>query len=221
MISPHIVRQSDPVRLRMKMVHEQLETRGITDPLVLKAMAKVPRHMFLPAAMMNHAYEDCSIPIGFGQTMSQPYTVARMLQWLELEPGMRVLEIGLGSGYQAAVLAEIGCAVYGMERLPQLYQITKSRIARMGLRRVYAHLGDGTKGLTVAAPFERIIVAAGGPEIPPPLLEQLEENGVMLIPVGPKPREQNLYRIRHKKEKFFAENLGRTDFVNLVGNHGW
>lgn len=221
MVSPHIVRQLDPRRLRMKMVAEQLEARGITDRLVLKAMASVPRHKFMPPEMMPHAYDDRSVPIGFGQTISQPYTVARMLQWLEAAPGMRVLEVGLGSGYQAAVLAAMGCAVYGVERLAQLYHIVRRRISELGLRNIFPHLGDGTRGLDFAAPFERIIVAAGGPEVPPPLLEQLEENGIMLIPVGPRPREQELYRFRRRGGKFYAENLGKADFVNLVGDHGW
>lgn len=221
MVSPHIVSQGDPYRLRKKMVLDQLERRGITNPLVLLAMEKVPRHKFLPAAMMAHAYEDRSIPIGYGQTISQPFTVAKMLQWLEPEPGMRILEIGMGSGYQAAVLAEMGCTVYGIERLPQLYQTTRRRLSELGFRRVHPHLGDGTNGLAVAAPFERIIVAAGGPEVPPPLLEQLEEDGILLIPVGARPREQQLYRLKRKGSKFFAENLGQADFVNLVGEHGW
>lgn len=221
MISPSIVRQADPVVLRRKMVREQLESRGIVSQHVLRAMGKVPRHKFLPAAMIGHAYEDRPIPIGFGQTMSQPFTVARMLQLLEASPGMRVLEIGMGSGYQAAVLAEMGCVVYAIEIVPQLYQLTKSRLAGMGLRNIHPHLGDGTLGFSMAAPFDRIIVAAGGPEIPPPLLEQLEEGGVMLIPVGPNHKAQNLFRVRARDGQFYAENLGNAEFVDLRGEHGW
>lgn len=221
MISPSIVRQGDPVVLRKKMVREQLESRGITNPLVLRAMGNVPRHKFLPAAMIGHAYEDRPVPIGFGQTMSQPFTVARMLQLLEAAPGMRVLEIGLGSGYQAAVLAEMGCVVYSVEILPQLYQITKTRLGKMGLRNVHPHLADGTLGFAMAAPFDRIIVAAGGPEIPPPLLGQMEEGGIMIIPVGPNHKAQNLYRVKAREGQFYAENLGGAGFVDLKGRHGW
>lgn len=221
MISPSIVHQGDPVVLRKKMVRDQLESRGITNQRVLQAMGKVPRHKFLPAAMIGHAYEDRPIPIGFGQTMSQPYTVARMLQLLEAGPGMRVLEIGLGSGYQAAVLAEMGCVVYGVEIVPQLYQLTKTRLAKMGLRNIHPHLGDGTLGFAMAAPFDRIIVAAGGPEIPPPLLGQLEDNGVMLIPAGSNHKAQNLYKVRARDGQYYAENMGPAEFVDLRGEHGW
>lgn len=211
----------DPRRLRLRMVRDQLERRGISDPLVLQAMATVPRHEFLPTTMSSHAYEDRSIPIGYGQTISQPFTVAKMLQLLEIRQGMRVLEIGMGSGYQTAVLAAMGCTVYAIERLPELYNLAKQRFSNMAIRGIHPHLGDGTRGLPMAAPFERIIVAAGGPEIPKPLVEQLEDNGLMLIPAGPRPREQALYRLRRIRHEIFAENLGGADFVNLVGEHGW
>ena len=213
--------QIDPKRSRLRMVREQLARRGIVDELVLNAMATVPRHLFVPNGLFSHAYDDRSLPIGYGQTISQPFTVAKMLQNLELKPGLRVLEIGMGSGYQAAVIAAMGCTVFTMERLPELYQITKKRMAGMNYHNLHMHLGDGTRGFPQAAPYDRIIVAAGGPGIPKPLVEQLENHGILIIPVGPRPRTQVLYKLIREDNKIYSENLGKADFVNLVGDHGW
>lgn len=203
------------------MVREQIEARGIGNQAVLDAMAQVPRHLFVPEAFKSHAYDDAPIPIGFGQTISQPFTVARMTDLLEVDKGVRVLEIGAGSGYQAAVLASIGCAVISIERLRELYLRAKALLQKLGYRAIHLHRGDGTLGFPVAAPFERILVSAGGPQVPPPLLAQLAEGGVLLIPVGGRPGQQHLLRLRKFNGKIIQEDLGSTTFVDLVGDHGW
>jgi protein-L-isoaspartate(D-aspartate) O-methyltransferase len=211
----------DPKRLRLRMVREQIEARGINDPAVLGAMAAVPRHLFVQEALRAQAYEDTPLPIGYGQTISQPYIVARMSQLLEVERGMRVLEIGTGSGYQAAVLCAMGCTVFTVERMRELYLNTSSLLRQMGLRGIHMQRRDGTLGMPEAAPFERIIVTAGGPEVPRPLVDQLEEGGILLIPVGEKPRTQRLLRVRKEQGRTSTEDLGPVVFVDLVGDHGW
>lgn len=211
----------DPRRLRQRMVREQIEGRGIKNPLLLQAMNSVPRHLFVPEAFRAHAYEDSPLPIGQGQTISQPYMVACMTQALNISPGMRVLEIGLGSGYQAAILAAMGCTVFGIERIGEICSTTRARMRSLAIRTVHVHKGDGTLGMSAAAPFERILVSAGGPRVPPPLVDQLDNNGILLIPVGSRPRTQRLLRIRKNMSSLIQEDLGPATFVNLVGNHGW
>lgn len=211
----------DPKRLRLRMVKEQIEARGVSDPHVLAAMRIVPRHLFVQEALAAHAYDDTSLPIGYGQTISQPFMVARMSELLEAERGMRVLEIGAGCGYQMAVLAAMGLVVYGIERVREIYQTTLARLRRMRLLRVQLLLGDGTLGLPPAAPFDRIIVSAGGPEIPPPLVSQLDNGGILLIPVGAAQRQQRLLRVHKQNNKIYTEDLGMAVFVDLIGNHGW
>ena len=211
----------DPKILRRRMVQEQLVARGISDMAVLSAMGTVPRHLFVQEAFRGQAYDDRPLPIGHGQTISQPYIVALMSQMLEAAPGMRVLEVGTGSGYQAAVLAHMGCTVYTVERVRELYQATTLLLRDMRLRAVYMKRDDGTLGMPEAAPFDRIMVTAGGPEVPRPLLEQLSEDGVMLIPVGERKREQRLLRVRRQRTGFCTEDLGGVVFVDLVGSHGW
>ncbi len=211
----------DPLRLRLRMVEEQLKPRGIQRPDVLRAMATVPRHLFVQEALRAQAYEDTSLPIGYGQTISQPYTVALMTEMLETEAGMRILEIGTGSGYQAAVLAALGCTVYTVERIRELYRITGALLRQLGIRGIHMLREDGTLGLPAAAPYDRIIVTAGGPKIPQPLVDQLEEGGILLIPVGDKPRAQRLVRVRKRRGRVIQEDLGAAVFVDLVGNHGW
>lgn len=198
-----------------------LKRSGITDDAVLQAMAVVPRHLFVEEALRVQAYEDIRLPIGYGQTLSQPSTVALMTQRLEVLPGMRVLEIGTGSGYQAAVLAVMGCRVYSIERIAGLYRATRNLLRQLSLRAIHMVQGDGTLGLPTAAPFERIIVTAGGPEIPRPLLQQLADGGILLIPVGDKPRTQRLLRVQRRAGRFLTDNLGPATFVDLVGSHGW
>lgn len=203
------------------MVRGLLAQRGISDSKVLEAMGTVPRHLFIAEALRAHAYEDTSLPIGFGQTISQPYTVARMTELLEVEKGTRVLEIGTGSGYQAAVLAAIGCHVFSLERIPELCRATGLLLKRMGYTTIQVHRSDGTLGFPQAAPYERILVTAGGPKIPESLLRQLDEDGIMIIPVGDKPREQKLIKVRKVNGRITTENLDSVVFVNLVGNEGW
>lgn len=211
----------DPKHLRYRMVREQIQTRGITNVAVLEAMARVPRHLFVPEAFRSQAYADTALPIGFGQTISQPYTVAHMSQNLKVEQGMRVLEIGTGSGYQAAVLASMGCDVFSLERIPGLFTQTKELLHRLELKSIHILRRDGTLGLPEAAPFDRIIVTAGGPVVPKPLVEQLDETGIMLIPVGDKPRSQHLLRIQKNQGHLQEEDLGPAVFVDLIGDHGW
>ena len=195
----------DPRRLRLRMVRE-LAARGITDGRVLDAMSRVPRHLFVPEGL---------------RSISQPSTVALMSQMLETSPGMRVLEVGTGSGYQAAVLAAMGCTVYTVERLKELYQSARALLQQLDLRAIHMQRSDGTLGMPAAAPFDRIIVTAGGPQIPRPLLEQLAVDGIMLIPVGARPRTQRLMRIMRRQGRLCSEDLGPAVFVDLVGDHGW
>ena len=210
----------DPRRQRARMVR-QLAAGGITDQNVLAAMGSVPRHLFVQEALRARAYEDTALPIGYGQTISQPSTVAHMTQLLQVFPGCRVLEIGTGSGYQTAVLAALGCVVFTIERLRELHLHTRQLFRSLGLRRVHGQLGDGTLGLPDAAPYDRIIVTAGGPEVPRPLLAQLDEGGILLIPVGTKPRNQRLLRLEKHGKHIEKTDLGPAIFVDLVGDHGW
>lgn len=212
--------QLDPKRSRDRMVRE-LQARGIDDATVLAAMAAVPRHLFVQEGLRAQAYEDTSLPIGCRQTISQPYTVALMSQLLEIERGMRILEIGTGSGYQAAVLASMGCTVFTIERLRELYSAANELLRHLGYRGIHAQRRDGTLGMSEAAPFDRIIVTAGGPEIPQPLVDQLGEGGILLIPVGTRPLTQRLMRLRKEQGRELCEDLGPAMFVDLVGDHGW
>ncbi|MDR2055992.1 MAG: protein-L-isoaspartate(D-aspartate) O-methyltransferase [Desulfovibrio sp.] len=197
----------------------QLQARGISAPDVLSAVKAVPRHLFVQEALAAQAYEDTPLPIGHGQSISQPYLVALMSELLQLKPGMRVLEIGTGSGYQAAILAALGCTVFTVEHLRDLYRNASSLLRNLGFRTIYPHLGDGTLGLPDAAPFDRIIVTACGPEIPEPLVDQLDENGILLVPVGSRTR-QNLKRLRKTGGRLTLEDLDPVVFVDLVGVHG-
>lgn len=211
----------DPVRSRERMVHEQIEARGITDPAVLNAMRTLPRHLFVEEALAYKAYSDSPLPIGEGQTISQPYIVALMSEKLKVEPGMKVLEIGTGSGYQAAVLSEMGAEVYTVERIKKLFHTARKRFMDMRMFSVKLKLDDGTMGWPDEAPYDRIIVTAGGPEIPMPLVEQLADGGRMLIPVGGAKRTQELIMVEKKEEGIVKTNLGAVAFVDLVGSHGW
>lgn len=211
----------DQRRLRQRMVQEQLIARGITSGSVIKAMLEVPRHHFVPEAIRSQAYADTPLPIGYGQTISLPYTVALMSQNLCVDVGMRVLEIGTGSGYQAAILAKMGCTVFTIERIAELYVQTKELLRRLDLRSIHLLRRDGTLGLPEAAPFDRIIVTAGGPKIPAPLVEQLDDNGILLVPVGERPRSQRLMRLVKQGNTVRQEDLGQAVFVDLIGDHGW
>ena len=203
------------------MINGQLIPRGITNAQVLEAMQKVPRHLFVEEAMWGRAYGDHPLPIGAGQTISQPYVVAAMSQLLEAEKGMRVLEIGTGSGYQAAVLDSMGLEVYSVERLRELYERTARLLLSLRFRNIRLKLADGTEGWAEQAPFDRIIVTAGGPSVPEPLLEQLNDPGVLIIPVGESKRRQKLLKVFKNAGAITIEELEPVAFVDLVGAHGW
>ncbi len=203
------------------MVREQLVERGITSPAVLAAMQKIPRHLFVQEALQAQAYEDHPLPIGHGQTISQPYVVALMSQIIRAEPGMRVLEIGTGSGYQAVILAEMGLEVYTIERIPELQSHARMLFRKLGYTAVYSRVADGTTGWPQAAPFDRILVTAGGPGIPEPLAEQLADPGLLAIPVGPSRQGQELFLMQKYDGVLAYKNYGKVTFVDLVGSHGW
>ena len=203
------------------MVRTQLVARGVHDENVLRAMGSVPRHLFVEDALSARAYEDYPLPINYGQTISQPYIVAQMSQLLEASPGMRVLEIGTGSGYQAAVLDAMGLDVYTVERIKELYFRTSKLLMRLRLLSIRMKLDDGTLGWPEAGPYDRIIVTAGGPEVPQPLVDQLADPGILVIPVGSNRTSQKLLQIRKQNGTIVSETKDAVAFVNLVGKHGW
>ena len=206
---------------RERMVREQIEGRGVTNPLVLEAMRAVPRHLFVAEALAVKAYEDHPLPIGHGQTISQPYVVAVMSDLLSARPGMRVLEIGTGSGYQAAVLAKMGLEVYTVERIRELHMRARDLFMKQRYLGIRLKLDDGTMGWPEQAPYDRIIVTAGGPDVPAPLLEQLADPGVMVIPVGQGRGRQSLVRVIKEDGRIRKESYEPVSFVDLVGAHGW
>ncbi|MGC1243395.1 MAG: protein-L-isoaspartate(D-aspartate) O-methyltransferase [Chryseosolibacter sp.] len=204
--------------LRNKLV-KILEKKGISDPRVLTAIGKVPRHLFFDNALLEHAYQDKAFPIGEGQTISQPYTVAFQSEKLEIRPGDRVLEIGTGSGYQACILLELGAKVYTIEYNRKLYDTTRTFLPLMGYKPFFFY-GDGSKGLPTKAPFDKIIVTAGAPIIPAALTDQLAEGGILVIPVGNR-EKQKMIRIRKKGDKLLKEEFDNFAFVPLLGEEGW
>ncbi|HWP67364.1 MAG TPA: protein-L-isoaspartate(D-aspartate) O-methyltransferase [Candidatus Limnocylindria bacterium] len=200
---------------REAMVAEQIERRGVRDPEVLRAMRVVPRHEFVPVSERAEAYDDHPLPIGHGQTISQPYIVAFMTEAAAVRPGARVLEIGTGSGYQAAVLAEVGAEVYTIEIVPELAAAARAALTRTGYERVHTRTGDGHKGWPEAAPFEAIIVTAAAPRVPPALLEQLAVGGRLVMPVGSVWQE---IEIHHRtQDGISVERVLPVRFVPLVG----
>jgi protein-L-isoaspartate(D-aspartate) O-methyltransferase len=203
------------------MVAEQLVARGITDARVLAVMGELPRHLFVEEAMASQAYLDKPLPIGEGQTISQPYIVALMSETLDVAPGAKVLEIGTGSGYQAAVLAKLGADVHTVERIPRLCASARERLLGMGLFNIHVKLDDGTLGWPSAAPFDRIIVTAGGPEVPQPLVDQLAEGGRLVLPVGETRRLQRLVLVEKTPGGLRTTEICPVCFVDLVGKHGW
>ncbi|MBU1230783.1 MAG: protein-L-isoaspartate(D-aspartate) O-methyltransferase [Proteobacteria bacterium] len=211
----------DPRRMRERMVEEQIVARGVTDRRVLDVLRELPRHLFVEEAMAKQAYMDCPLPIGEGQTISQPYIVALMTELLQVGAGMKVLEIGTGSGYQAAVLAKLGADVHTVERIPRLCEMARQRLLSLGLFNVHVKLDDGTLGWPSIAPFDRILVTAGGPEVPAPLVEQLAEGGRMVMPVGPARRLQRLVLVEKKDGAALSRDICGVQFVDLVGAHGW
>lgn len=202
------------------LMHSHLVAAGVRDPRVLAAMTSVPREHFVPQALRGAAYADSPLPIGCGQTISQPLMVAILLEALELDGSERVLDVGTGSGYQAALLAELAREVYSIELLPELAERARTNIAVLGYRDVVVVVGDGSQGYPPAAPYDAIAVAAGAPDVPGPLIEQLAPGGRLLIPVGGG-LFQRLLRIRRQPEGTTTEDLGGCAFVPLIGVHGW
>ena len=202
------------------MVLDQLVQRGIQDGRVIQAMETVPREAFVPETLRDRAYEDTPLPIGDGQTISQPFIVALMTELLQLQGGERVLEIGTGSGYQTAILAELAEWVYSIERIPELAKSARVILDELGYDNVANRVGDGTRGWKSEAPFHCIIVTAGSPQVPEPLLQQLAEGGRLVIPVGD-PYTQTMTRVSRRDQEFITENLGAYRFVELIGEHGW
>jgi protein-L-isoaspartate(D-aspartate) O-methyltransferase len=203
---------------RQKMVEEQIEGRGISDLEVLSALARVPRHRFVPQEYLSQAYEDHPLPIGYGQTISQPYIVAMMTRSLELEAGEKVLEVGTGSGYQAAILAEMTDQVYTVEIVEPLQKQAASTLEELGYR-VHFSLGDGYYGWPEQAPFDAIIVTCAPDHVPQPLTQQLKDGGRLVIPVGPPGCYQTLWLIERGGEQFRSTNLGGVIFVPMLGEH--
>jgi protein-L-isoaspartate(D-aspartate) O-methyltransferase len=205
--------------LRRRMVEEQLRDRGIRSPRVIEAMLAVPRHEFVPAEYRALAYTDQPLPIGEGQTISQPFMVAAMAEALGLVGSERVLEVGAGSGYQAAVLALLAAEVYAIEFHPSLARAMEERVARLGYRNIRVRAGDGSLGWPEAAPFEAILVSAASPEVPPPLVEQLAEGGRLVIPVG-EGDYQELRQLRKTAGRTSERTLLHCRFVPLLGRYG-
>jgi protein-L-isoaspartate(D-aspartate) O-methyltransferase len=205
---------------RQAMVAEQLERRSIRDRRVLAAMRRVPRERFVPPAMIERAYDDAPLPIGFGQTISQPYMVARMCELVELAGPERVLEVGAGSGYQTAVLCELAREVYAIERLAELAAEAERRLTRLGYTHFELGAFDGTFGWSERAPFDAIIVAAGAPEIPPLLVDQLADGGRLVVPVGPRQGQRLALVTRHGSD-FTTQWTTPCTFVDLLGRFGW
>ena len=204
--------------LRNKLV-KKLRLKGILDERVLTAIGKVPRHLFFDDALLSHAYEDKAFPIGEGQTISQPYTVAFQTEKLDIKPGDKVLENGTGSGYQAAILMELGAKVYTIEFQQKLFERTKAFLPQLGYQ-PYFFFGDGSKGMSSKAPFNKIIVTAGAPIIPDTLIDQLSDNGILIIPVGDR-EKQKMVRITKQNGKLRKAEFDNFAFVPLLGEQGW
>ncbi|HCO83456.1 MAG TPA: protein-L-isoaspartate O-methyltransferase [Arenibacter sp.] len=213
-----LIGQNDYVMQREQMVKTQLQARGIKDPLTLYSMTNVPRHEFVPKNLVEHAYRDGALPIGSDQTISQPYIVAFMTETLKLKSTDRVLEIGTGSGYQAAVLGKIVDSVYTIEIIKDLAMSAKSRLKNLGYHNVVVKWGDGYHGWPEKAPFDAIMVTAGAEAIPQPLLDQLKDGGHMVIPVGPSDNVTYLVSVLKKKDRIITKELFPVRFVPFTRN---
>ena len=205
------------------MVKKQLAARSITDPRVLEAMGEIPRHLFVSKDLWDHAYKDRPLPIGYDQTISQPYIVAFMTQALQLPLDNRavVLEIGTGSGYQAAILSRLAAKVYSVERIKALAERAQYHLSQLGINNVEIEVDDGGYGWPEHAPYDAIIVTAAAPEVPAPLLTQLKEGGVLVVPTGPRRQQQELLRLELRGGRIVEEKLAPVAFVPLIGEHGW
>lgn len=215
--TPFALSREDPfVQAREQMIERDIVSRGITDKSVIEALRRVPRHLFVPPELEKLAYEDTPLPIGYGQTISQPYVVALMTENLQVQRGDKVLEIGTGSGYQAAILHEMGCKVYTVEIIKALADEAKERLATLGYDDIHVLWGDGYFGWKEHAPFDGIIVTCSVDHIPPPLLEQLKVGGRMVIPVGPSWSLQSLLVVEKTQEGIVTRDLGVVRFVPLT-----
>jgi protein-L-isoaspartate(D-aspartate) O-methyltransferase len=203
------------------MVERLGQHYNIRDPNVLEAMLRVPRHFFVPEALRGRAYGDHALPIDFNQTISQPFIVARMTELLELDKKSRVLEIGAGSGYQTAVLAQLASQVYSIERIGELARQAQARIREVGIQNATVKAFDGTLGWNAYGPYDGILVAAGGPRIPDPLIAQLKTGGRLVIPIGETRESQRLVRVIKTEAGHKVEEHGPCQFVPLIGQHGW
>lgn len=206
---------------RLRMVERLREHYKIVDERVLEVMSQIPRHMFVPEAIKFQAYKDNALPIAGGQTISQPFIVARMTALLGLTGTEKVLEIGAGSGYQTAILASLSRKVFAIERLDMLAREADVRLKSLGYRNVDLRAGDGTNGWETYMPYDAILVAAGGPEIPEPLVKQLKVGGKLVIPVGNELKSQNLICVVRIENGYTQQNFGACAFVPLIGQHGW
>jgi protein-L-isoaspartate(D-aspartate) O-methyltransferase len=205
---------------RRVMVEQQLRRRGIRDERVLNAMLSVPRHEFVPPAFLGMAYDDRPVPIGASETISQPYIVAAMTEAAQVEPGDRALEVGAGTGYQAAILAYLGAKVHTIERNSRHAEVARARLARLVYTGIEVIWADGSKGYPAAAPYQIILVTAAAPGVPPTLVDQLDEGGRMVIPVGNR-FQQNLHLILKQRGETLTRVLDACQFVPLVGQYGW
>lgn len=215
--TPGVASPADPYTdLRQRMVEQQLRGRDISNEAVLAAMSVVPRHEFVPTDYLSSAYSDYPLPIGFGQTISQPYIVAVMTELADIQPGEKVLEIGTGSGYQAAILAQLTDSVYTIEIIPELAQRAQDTFKRLGYKQIMAKQADGYGGWEEYAPFEAIIVTAAPDHVPQPLVKQLADGGKMVIPIGPPGGYQSLWLLERKRDEIIRTNWGGVRFVPLT-----
>ncbi|HRI04342.1 MAG TPA: protein-L-isoaspartate(D-aspartate) O-methyltransferase [Pyrinomonadaceae bacterium] len=206
---------------RLAMVEQLRTTHKITDERVLDVMSRIPRHLFVPVAIKSQAYKDNALPISGGQTISQPFIVARMTELLGLTGNEKVLEIGAGTGYQTAILASLARSVFAIERLANLADEATRRLQTLGITNITLKAADGTMGWETYGPYDAILVAAGGPDVPEPLVKQLKIGGTLVIPVGDDQRTQTLIRVTRNESGTTVENFGPCAFVPLIGEHGW
>ena len=205
---------------RRRMVEQQIQSRGISNPQVLRALREIPRHLFIPPPYNTSAYEDAPLPIGNGQTISQPYIVALMTELLDPRPEDHVLEIGAGSGYQAAILSMLVLYVTTIERIPAVADLAKENLAKIGLKNISIIVGDGTRGYPENAPYDGIMITAATPEIPNPLIDQLAFGGILVAPVGGR-EIQELITLTRNENGMVRSSHGGVRFVPLIGEHGW
>ena len=206
---------------RERMIRFLREHYKIRDETVLRVMSEVPRHLFVPDALKSQAYKDNALPIASKQTISQPFIVARMSELLELNSQSKVLEIGAGSGYQTAILSKLAGVIYAIERVPILVKEAQDKLQKLNVKNVTLNCADGTLGWQIYAPFDAILVAAGSPKIPEPLLNQLKIGGKLVLPVGENQQTQRLIRVTRNQNGSQSEDFGNCSFVPLIGEHGW